>query len=145
MPTELRQKFRVDWRGKPPHMLEQDHAVWYRFLDRYGPYFISLWYDCLVGGPFLSPEQEDDPFERMWRGNTAKRIDAVAELQNEVWIIEVADYPGLRSLGQLHVYQALWLEDPKIAKPERMVLVCSRLDNDLGAACGRSGIQVYIV
>ena len=145
MPTELGKRYEITWRGKPPHMLEPDHPVWYRFLDRYGRYFQALYYDCLLGGPFLSPEQEKDPFQKMWRYNTSKRADAIAELAGEVWIIEVADYPGLRAVGQLNVYQTLWIEDPKIMKPERLVLVSERIDNDLGAACARFGIQIYLV
>jgi len=81
----------------------------------------------------------------MWRYNTSKRADAIAETETEVWIIEVADYPGLRAVGQLNVYQTLWIEDLKINKPERMVLVSERIDNDLGAACARFGIQIYLV
>ena len=145
MPTELGQKYAVDWRGTPPHMLRPDHPVWYRFLDRYGYLFTALYYDCLLGGPFMTPEELQDPFKRMWRYNTSKRADAIAETSTEVWIIEVADYPGLRAVGQLNVYQTLWIEDPKIMKPEKMLLVSERIDPDLAAACGRFGILVYIV
>lgn len=105
----------------------------------------SLYYDCMLGGPYLTLEQEHDPFQKMWRFNTSKRADAIAEVSTEVWIVEVASYPGLRAVGQLQVYQSLWMEDPKISKPERLVLVAERIDNDLGAACGRFGIQVYLV
>ena len=126
-------------------MLTPDIPVWYRFLETYGEQFVSLYYDCLLGGPVLTPEQEKDPMQRMWRANTAKRPDAVAETENEVWLIEVSDYPGMRAVGQLHTYQALWLEDPKIMKIEKMVLVCARLDTDIGAACGKFGFQVYII
>lgn len=126
-------------------MLEPDIPVWYRFLERYGDFFLSLYYDSLLGGPYLSPEEEKDPMKRMWRANTAKRADAIAETEKEVWLIEVSDYPGMRAVGQLHTYQALWLEDPKIMKLERMVLVCGRLDTDIGAACGKFGFQIYIV
>lgn len=145
MPTDLGRPYEIDWRGSPPHMLAPDIPVWYRFLEKYGEYFKNLYYDCLLGGPFLTPEQERDPFQRMWRFNTSKRADAIAELRTEVWIIEVANYPGLRAVGQLQVYQALWIEDPKILKPERMVLVSERIDNDLGAACGKFGIQLYLM
>ena len=145
MPTTLGRKYLTDWRGNPPHMLEPDVPVWYRFLERYGEYFKALYYDCLLGGPFLTAEQEADPFQRMWRFNTSKRADAIAELDSEVWIIEVANYPGLRAVGQLQVYQTLWIEDIKIIKPERLVLVAERIDNDLGTACGKFGIQVYLV
>jgi hypothetical protein len=126
-------------------MLDQDVPVWYRWLDKYGSLLQALYYNCLLGGPFLSPEAEKDPFQRMWRYNTSKRADAIAEVQTEVWIIEVSSYPGLRAVGQLQVYQTLWIEDAKIQKPERLVLVAERCDEDLGAACGRFGIQVYLV
>jgi len=145
MPTELGRRFAITWRGKPPQMLETDHPVWYRFLDKYGRYFKALYYNCLLGGPFLTKEQAADPFQKMWRFNTSKRADAIAELDNEVWIIEVANYPGLRAVGQLEVYQTLWAEDPKIMKPERLILVCERLDEDLGFACSQRGIQIYVV
>ena len=145
MPTTLGQKYLTTWRGSPPHMLAPDVPVWWRFLDKYGEYFQTLYYDSLLGGPFLTPEEEQDPLQRMWRFNTSKRADAIAELSTEVWIIEVASYPGLRAVGQLQVYQALWIEDPKISKPERLALVAERIDNDLGAACGKFGIQVYLV
>lgn len=145
MPTTLGRRYKIDWRGNPPHMLEPDIPVWYRFLDKYGEYFKALYYDSLLGGPFLTPEQEADPFQRMWRFNTSKRADAIAETETEVWIIEVASYPGLRAVGQLQVYQTLWIEDPKILKPERLALIAERIDNDLGAACGRFGLQVYLI
>jgi len=145
MPTTLGPKQDRAWRGRPPHMLDPDVPVWYRFLDKYGSMFLDFYYDCLLGGPFLTPEEENDKFKRMWRANTAKRADAIAETADEVLIIEVASYPGLRAIGQLNVYQTLWIEDPKIIKPERLVLVAERIDNDLGAACGRFGIQIYLV
>lgn len=145
MPTILGRPFSTDWKGTPPHMLAPDIPVWYRFLDKWGPLFLKLYYDSFLGGPLLTPEEELDPMKRMWRANTSKRTDAIAETEKEVWLIEVANYPGMRAIGQLHTYQALWLEDPKIMKIERMVLVCERLDTDIGAACGKFGFQVYIV
>ena len=145
MPTTLGRTYEIDWRGSPPHMLAPDVPVWHRWLNRYGDFFTALYYDCLLGGPFLTLEDEKDPFKKMWRFNTSKRADAIAEVIGEVWIIEVAAYPGLRAIGQLQVYQTLWIEDPKIQKPERLVLVAERIDEDLGAACGKFGIQVYLI
>lgn len=145
MPTILGEQFSVKWRGKPPHMLPPDYPVWYAFLDKYGQLFERLYYDCLVGGPLLSPEEKKDPMKRMWRDNTAKRIDAIAELPDSVWLIEVATYPGPRSLGQLMTYQALWLEDPKIMKPEKMCLVCGGIDTDIGPSAAKFGAQIFVI
>lgn len=145
MPTILKRPFSVDWRGKPPHMLAPDIPIWYRFLDKWGGLFLKLYYDSFLGGPALTPEEEKDWTKRMWRDITAKRPDAIAETENEVWLIEVSNNPGMRAIGQLLTYQTLWLEDPKIAKIERMVLVCAVLDTDIGAAAGKFGFQVYVV
>jgi len=145
MPTELGKKFDIDWRGRPPHMLQQDIPVWYDFLAAYGDRFIALYYDCLLGGPWLSKKQKQDPYWRMWRANVAKRADAIAELENEVWIIEVSTEPGLRSLGQLMTYSALWVEDPKIMKPEKLILVARTIDTDAMFAAAKFGVLTYVM
>lgn len=144
MPTTLGKAYQIDWRGDPPHMLKPDIPVWYRFLAVQGPLIHKLYYDCLVGGEFYTDEQLKDPMTRMWRQNTAKRLDALAEMDTEAWIIEVAADPGLRSLGQLFTYQTLWIRDPQIAKPERLVLVCDTIEKDLLDAAGMRGISVIL-
>ncbi len=145
MPTHLGRPYSVDWRGNPPHMLAPDVPVWYRFLERWGPTFLKLYYDCCLGGPFLTPEEERDPLKKGWRINLSKRADAIAELENEVWIIEVAAYAGVRFLGQLQIYRALWLRDPAIAKIERPVLVAETIDPDILDAAAMYGVQVYLI
>ena len=126
-------------------MLPPDVPVWYRFLDRYGPYFRALYYDCLLGSPFLSPDQLNDVMWVGWRKTVSKRADAIAELDNEVWIIEIAAQPGLRAVGQLLTYQTLWIEDSPILKPEKLILVCENVDPNLMTACVKYGIMTYVV
>lgn len=145
MPTELGRSYSGDWRGDPPHMLKVDVPIWYRFLEKYGRPFLKLYYDCLLGGPFLTPLQLEDPYMRDFRVVNSKRADAIAELDNEVWIIEVAKEPGLRALGQVQVYRALWLRDPKIMKPEKVVLVADVINSDLLDAAGMYGVLTFMV
>lgn len=145
MPTTLGPKYPLSWRGRPPHMLQTDIPVWWRFLDREGSSFINLFYDSFLGGPYLTPEEEKDSMKVMWRAVTAKRTDAIAELEKEIWIIEVSDYPGMRAIGQLFTYQTLWLEDPRINKLERLCLVCERIDADIAAAAGKMGQLVFVL
>ncbi len=145
MPTSLGRPYSLGWRGDPPHMLNTDVPVWYRFLEKYESFFDNLYYDVLLGGPTLTKAEREDPILRMWRTNNSKRADAVAELSDEVWIIEVAERPGLRAVGQLQVYRSLWIEDPPILKPEKMVLVAAAFDQDLLASAARIGIETYIV
>ena len=145
MPTELGRPYALDWRGDPPHMLRPDVPVWYRFLEKWGGVFEKLYYDCLLGGPYLTPEEKKDPLKRMWRVNNSKRADAIAELKDEVWIIEVAAGPGLRVIGQLQTYRALWIRDTPILKPEKMILVCEIPDTDLFDAAAMFGILIYVL
>jgi len=126
-------------------MLAEDQPVWYRFLDVWGYTFISLYYDCLLGGPFYTEKQLQDPYLKMWRATNSKRVDAIAETENEVWLIEVSKSPGLRSLGQIQTYRALWLEDPPIAKIEKALLVCESVDQDLFSAAAMYGTLIYLM
>jgi len=143
LPTYLGKSFSIDWRGRPPHMLDTDIPVWYRFLRVYGHLFNKLYYDCFVGGPWHTEEELEDPMTRMWRANTAKRLDALAVLEDEIWIIEVASAPGLRSVGQLQSYRVLYLEDPKFDKIEKMILVLEHIDQDVISAAAAYGILCY--
>jgi len=145
MPTELGKPFDINWRGRPPHMLDPDVPVWYRFLDKWGWKFQALYYDAFVGGKFYTEKQLEDPMIKMWRALNTKRIDAIAVLPDEFWIIEVSDDPGLRAVGQLQVYDHLWSEDPKLKKPHKLVLVCSAGDPDVLSSATSFGILVYVV
>lgn len=131
MPTELGEAYQQSWRGKYPHMLPEDVPVWERFLDINPTLFERIYYDVRVGGVVPGPELGDEKMRLMFWQNTAKRIDALGEMKNEIWIIEVAANPGLRAVGQLNTYIALWWEDPKISKPAKPVLVCQSIDEDL--------------
>jgi hypothetical protein len=125
-------------------MLFPDVPVWYSWLQIYGKFIHTLYYDCLLGGPWLSEDELQDKFKYQWAYNISKRADAIAETKDEVWIIEVSTSPGLRAVGQLLSYMALWLEDPKIQKPEKMILVCAEVDTDLIASAAKFGIITYV-
>jgi len=140
MPTELGEPYLQSWRGRYPHMLPEDKPVWDLFLDRNPNLFEKIYYDVRIGGVMPGPEIGDEKMRLMFWQNTAKRIDAVGELKNEVWIIEVATRPGLRAMGQLLTYYPLWFEDPKIIKPTKAVLVCQSIDEDLRRALEYNGV-----
>ena len=145
MPTDIGKPYPLTWRGKPPHMLDRDIPVWYRFLEKFGDPFTALYYDVLLGGPFLTPEEKKDPLKRDWQYLLSKRMDVLAELRDEIWIIEVVHVCGMRSLGQVQTYHALWLQDPKIDKPPVKVLVTETIDEDLLSSAGVQGISVFII
>ena len=133
MPTDLGTPYSPAWRGRYPHMLRPDYPVWERFLDTHGDRIVNLYYDVRVGDGGVTNGEYDEKMAAMYRAVTAKRLDALVEFQDEVWLVEVADGPGLRAVGQLATYVALYAEDPKIPKPTIPVLVCDSLDRDFKA------------
>lgn len=145
MPTQLGKSYSLMWRGDPPHMLKPDIPIWYRFLAIYSGPFLNLYYDCALGGPTLTPYENRDSLKVMWRGLLVKRADAIAELDDEVWIIEVSADPGLRSIGQLISYGHLWKRDPKIDKPVKLVLVSGTIEEDLADVVSSYGGLIFIV
>jgi hypothetical protein len=126
-------------------MLREDIPVWYRFLDAHSHLLINLYYDCLLGGPALSIAEEKDPLKVMWRANTSKRADAIAETAKKTFIIEVSYDPKQQALGQLLNYETLWLLDPKISKPVELILVCNRFDPELALSWKQHNISLYVV
>lgn len=131
MPTELGQFYPPSWRGRYPHMLDEDIPIWNRYLDLFGYQFQRIYYDVRVGGPDPGIFGDDVTYGTMWYQLNAKRIDALAEKDNDLWLIEVSVRPGLRAVGQLLTYMSLWATDPKILKPVIPYLVCQQLDPDL--------------
>jgi len=145
MPTELGNPFEITWRGDPQQMLPADVPLWHRFLDRYASNFERFFYNVRVGGPDVSKIEGDEVLKRMWYLNTAKRIDAIGEKENELWIIEVASSPYLRAVGQMLTYHFLWDLDPKINKPVKDVLLCYYLDSDLEKVLKHHRVEVLII
>jgi hypothetical protein len=131
MPTDLGEPFAVTWRGAPQQMLPPDVPLWHLFLDRHAWQFERFYYNVRVGGPDISQIKEDQAIANMWYAATAKRIDVIAEMKNQIWIIEVASAPYIRAVGQCLTYPFLWSLDPKISKPALMVLLCYYIDRDL--------------
>ena len=83
-----------------------------------------------------------EAMKKMWYASTAKRIDAIGEKGDEIWIIEVAASPYLRAVGQCLSYKFLWEEDSKISKPARAVLLCYFLDSDLERILKHYGVTI---
>lgn len=145
MPTELGPAFEITWRGDPQQMLPADVPLWHAYLDKAAGQFLKFYYNVRVGGPDISKINADEGLKKMWYQSTAKRIDAIGEKENEIWIIEVASSPYLRAVGQCLSYLFLWNKDPKISKPARSILLCYFLDSDLEKVLEHYGVTTLII
>ena len=142
MPTDLGDSFEITWRGDPQQMLPPDVPLWNLFLDRYASNFQRFFYNVRVGGPDMTGIEADEGMKRMWYASTAKRIDALGEKKDELWIIEVAASPYLRAVGQCLSYEFLWNLDPKIDKPVKTILLCYYIDSDIEKVLKHYGVTV---
>jgi len=145
MPTELGPEYRPDDPIDPPQMLPQDVPVWHNFRRKFGELFLRCFYNVKVGGQLLPGDAYPESIKKSWYYSTAKRIDALCETNDEVWIIEVAAAPGLRALGQILSYASLWALDPKINKPTVSCIVVDTMDQDLAFAAMVQAVRVMEV
>lgn len=145
MPTDIGEPFLTSWRGAPQQMLPPDVPLWHAYLDKHANEFLKFYYNVRVGGPDMTNVISDEALKKMWYASTAKRIDAIGEKKDEIWIIEVAASPYLRAVGQCLSYKFLWEEDPKIDKPAKAVLLCRYLDADLQRVLTHYGVSIITI
>ena len=112
------------WRrlSRYPHMAGEDVPIWERYLAERPNWADSVEYDVEVGPAELTGVQET-PFavavaERLSR----RRIDAVASVGDEVWVIEVKPRLSMSALGQVLVYRH-WLRNEIGASRRVMALI----------------------
>lgn len=120
------------WRGRPQQMLPDDIPTWWKFLESPNtPNFETIFYNVAMTA--VDPRSIEGPHSivEMWLYNISKRVDAVAEFEDAVHIIEVTGRAGVRSLGQIVAYKWLWdYTKPRPGTPIPMI-VCEYSDPDI--------------
>jgi hypothetical protein len=115
------------YEGMPPLSV----PLWRQFLPFYADKFESFEYNVRVGqgldpGPGATPEMQ-----RMWKMVTTKRIDVVANRQDQTWVIEVEPRPGLRTFGQIVAYMSLLPKYYPVRPTVIGALVCQYIGYDM--------------
>lgn len=135
--------------GRPsrrfPHLLPPDVPVWERFLAKYGSQYERIDYDVRVGygrdpGPNFSPN-----LRTMGILLSQRRIDAVGITHSTIDIIEITANAGLKAIGQLSAYPALYRDTYHPTKPLRAVLVTESLQSDIKPVLDHTGILYFIL
>lgn len=127
-----------------PHMLHEDVAVWTRFLEKMARVINRLWYDVHVGQPVIPDDRESTIQEKVAAGVTRKRIDVVASIGGEFWVIEVKPVAGMAALGQVYAYNRLFTIEYDTFRPTKPVVVCDVLDADVGISFEELGVMVFV-
>ena len=90
-------------------------------------------------------EHLPEPIRVMWEKLTAKRIDAVCEAADAIYLIEVKRYLLPSGIGQLLVYAYMYNEIYKPKKPVKLYYVAYYNDPDVAEVCKNMGIKVFTV
>lgn len=128
-----------------PHMSKHDAEIWERFLDAYGADFDLVAYDVALGGVVPTDPTASEKEKLGWQYTTAKKIDAVLEAPEEVWLCEVRPGAGVAAVGSVLCYALLSDLDPWTTKPLVMTIITDAMDGDTKACCEKLEIQVIEV
>jgi hypothetical protein len=127
------------------HLSDPDIALACEWLYDYRHTLTSIQYDVPVGEG-TDPGGDHEPAIRiMWRGLTQRRIDAVAETDQHIYLLEICESANYKAIGQLAVYKTLFREHYPTEKPIHTVLLCRRATPEEAAAIKAAGhtLAVY--
>jgi len=129
-------------KAKYPHMLPAEVRRWDAFLSRYGMPEGTVSYDVHLGeGAAIDPSWPEW-MAGMVRVLSTHRVDVVIERPDEVVIVEVKGIAGMGAVGQLVGYEALWVKERGVGRPVRLLLVCERMEADMGTVFAWYEIEV---
>jgi len=114
-----------------PHMLAEDTAVWSKYLASPVLPIKEVWYDVHVGRPVLLPVGAPDIDQRIARGITRKRIDAICRVDSALWVVEIKPFASMLALGQVLSYTRMFIEEFRPTEDVASVIVCDDVDVDL--------------
>jgi len=90
-------------------------------------------------------EDLPEPLRSMWEALTAKRIDAVCETPDAIWIIEVKRVMLPSGIGQLLLYAHMYNQQYKPQKPVKLLYATYYPDPDVENFCKQIGIKTWSV
>ena len=128
-----------------PHMLPDERVIWHRFYTPRIKDFLSVNYDVHVGEGMIPPPGLPEWIQNVIAATSQKRIDAVAETLNNIWIVEVKSRAGMSAVGQLLAYEILYFKKFSPSKSLQKVLVCERIAADLDTVFEQYGIKIFVV
>jgi len=125
-----------------PHMLREDIGVWTRFLESGDFEVKEVWYDVHVGAVVKGDWDGDSVNARISAGITRKRIDVVALVDGVYWVIELKPIARHIAIGQVLVYEGLFIKEYEPPRETWPVIICDRVDEDVIDECARLGVVV---
>lgn len=123
----------------------EDWQAWAPFMQKHGDRWTDYAYNVRLFTGNEPPADATPELAKMWRDNTAKRIDVVGHNADGFTIFEARQFAGWSAVGQLMGYRDLWrLNYPELDVAE-LYLVTERCDDTVRALAARQGIRTWCV
>ena len=91
--------------------------------------------------PTLMSENE----KNLWNRLTSKRIDAVAETPDTIYVIEIKDRLRPSAVGQALTYKTLYTEQFNPTKPVTAAIIARYGDPDMQHVCDTYQIKTWVI
>lgn len=128
-----------------PGLPAPEAVVLQAWLDEHAREYTRFEFNVRIGsgvdpGPLL-----DDATRRQAILNTQRRIDVVAWKGDSPTIIEVKVRAGAAAVGQIVVYEHLWLAENRPSGGLSLLIVCNTHSPDIDGVTARYGIGIVDV
>lgn len=130
---------------KYPHMRQWEQEIMDKFHNKIE--FEATWtYDvALKVRETPLPKYITQNEKQLWARLTSKRVDAVGETQDQIFVCEVKDRLRPSALGQALTYKTLYEEQFKPEKPVTPAIITEYDDADMRHVCEVYGVRIFMV
>lgn len=126
-------------------MMADEARIWTKFLETTELKFEKVTYDLHLGTGAPAIPGEPEFMKALKSAVTRKRVDAVGETADAIWIFEIKPRVGMSALGQLINYFELYQQEYRPVKPVRLAAIGEREAPDIRATYALYGVDIILV
>ncbi len=127
-----------------PAFIGVESAIATAWLNEHYQEYDTVNFNVRLGqGPAL-PAGSPDYIKKFVRASHAKRADMILMAGNVATIVEVKLRIGSSALGQLHVYQQLYMQENPDVKTVNLIAIGVTIEPDVEAILEKNGIAVEL-
>ena len=126
-------------------MLADEARIWTKFLQTTNLEFIKIDYDVHLGTGILPLPGDPEYMRRLLSAVTKKRVDAVGETAEDIWLFEIKPRVGMSALGQLVTYFELYQAQYQPRKGIMLAAIGEREAPDIRAAFDLYAVNIILV
>lgn len=126
-------------------MRSTEANIWTSFLQTTDLVFTDVIYDLHLGEGMPSTPDEPESITKLKLAVTRKRVDAIGETDDAIWIFELKNRLGLSALGQLLAYFDLYNQEYDPIKPVNLGAVAYSLAPDVRPTYDLYAVSIFIV